>query len=406
MHQVIVEKPYKFIAPYRRTDWSWFIRKFSLHAVWLRRKHGVVDYEVRHLERFRASLAAGHGILVTPNHSRTCDPMVIGWLAKEAPCYLYSMASWHLFNEGWFSAWAIHKMGGFSVNREGIDRQSINAAIEMLVEAQRPLVIFPEGTTTRTNDRLHALLDGVAFIARAAAKKRAKEAEGKKVVVHPVALKYRFQDDLAKAIDPALAEIESRFSWNSQRGKPLMERVTNIGQALLALKEIEYFGAPREGTFSERQACLVDRLLAPLEEEWLGARQGGPVVPRVKGLRMKLAPEMVAGSLTPLERDRRLRQLSDIYLAQQISFYPEDYLAAHPSVDRLLETVERFEEDLTDHARVHGRLKVILEVGEPIEVDRERDRKAEVDPLMKQIEVSLQAMLDRLALESPLCETE
>ena len=71
-------------------------------------------------------------------------------------------------------------MGAFSVNREGVDRQAINMAIEILETAERPLIVFPEGAVSRTNDRLHALLDGVAFIARAAAKRRAKHVEGGK----------------------------------------------------------------------------------------------------------------------------------------------------------------------------------------------------------------------------------
>jgi hypothetical protein len=64
--------------------------------------------------------------------------------------------------------------------------------------------------------------------------------------------------------------------------------------------------------------------------------------------------------------------------------------------------VERFEEDLTDRATVHGSLKVIIEVGEAIEVSPQRDRTAITDPLMDRIKADLQGMLDRLALESPL----
>ena len=81
--------------------------------------------------------------------------------------------------------------------------------------------------------------------------------------------------------------------------------------------------------------------------------------------------------------------------------YPPDYLQDYPSVDRLLETVERFEEDLTDKATVHGPMKAIIEVGQAIEVATERDRSAAVDPLMGDIESALQAMLDPLARESP-----
>ncbi len=57
-------------------------------------------------------------------------------------------------------------MGAFSIYREGVDRQSIDLAVEILATGERPLVIFPEGAVFRTNDRLQPLLDGVAFLAR------------------------------------------------------------------------------------------------------------------------------------------------------------------------------------------------------------------------------------------------
>ena len=72
------------------------------------------------------------------------------------------------------------------------------------------------------------------------------------------------------------------------------------------------------------------------------------------------------------------------------------------AVDRVLETIERFEEDLTDKARVHGHLKAVIQVGEAIEVDPRRPDRSAADPLMTRLEQDLQGMLDKLALESPL----
>jgi 1-acyl-sn-glycerol-3-phosphate acyltransferase len=270
----------------------------------------------------------------------------------------------------------------------------------VLDAAKRPLVIFPEGGSTRTNDRLHALLDGIAFIARAAAKKRAKR--GGQVVVHPVAIKYLFQGDLARAADDVLTEIEQRLSWRPRRHRSLMERISKVGVALLTLKELECFGAPQTGRLADRLSGLIDRLLGPLEQEWFGSVQTGGVIPRVKALRVKIMPEMITGQLSTDERERRWHQLHDVYLAQQVSCYPPDYLTSRPSVDRLLETIERFEEDLNDKARIHGHLRAVIEVGEPIPVSPERDRQAAVDPLMAAIEAALQSMLNRLAEESPL----
>jgi hypothetical protein len=247
---------------------------------------------------------------------------------------------------------------------------------------------------------LHAVLD-IAFIARGAAKKRAKRVAGGSVVIHPVALKYRFGGDLERQGDEVLTGIEQRLSWRPQRHLPLLDRVAKVGRTLLCLKEIEYFGQAQTGTLAERLDRLINRLLCPLEQEWLGEPQSGSVVPRIKALRIKILPDMIEGRVDDAERRRRWEQLADMYLAQQLSYYPPDYIQAYPSVDRLLEMIERFEEDLTDKVTVHGALKVIIEVGEAIEVSLERDRSAEVDPLMLQLEERLQGMLDQLARESP-----
>jgi 1-acyl-sn-glycerol-3-phosphate acyltransferase len=400
MQKIIIERPYEFIPPHRGTWWPSFIQLTQLYAKHLRSKEGVESFEIRDADRLRASLKAGHGILLTPNHCRTADPLVMGWLARNVGTHVFALASWHLFNQDKFSAWAIHKMGGFSIYREGIDRPAMNTAINILDSAERPLIIFPEGTTSRTNDRLQALLDGVAFIARSAAKKRTKRGAGP-VVIHPIALKYLLLDDLDAAIRPVLAEIEHRFTWQEHDEMSTYDRIIKIGRTLLCLKEIEHFGRVQEGRVHERAQRLIDALLHPHEVEWLGGTQAGHVVPRIKNLRMKIVPDMIKGSIDDKERDRRWRILSDIYLAQQVSSYPPDYLN-EPTAERLFETVERYEEDLMDSVRVHGRLKVIIQVGEAIEVPPERDRKAESDPLMARLARELQGMLDKLAGESTL----
>jgi hypothetical protein len=404
MQNIIVEKPYRFLPPFRNSAWQALLQAIRLPYWFLRWQEGVIDHEIRGVERLQLSLAAGHSILIAPNHPRTADPVAIGFLARAANCQMYAMASWHLFQSGWFHSFVIRAMGAFSVNREGVDRQAINLAIDLLAEGKRPLIIFPEGATSRTADYLHALLDGVAFIARTAAKKRSKANPPGKVVVHPIGLKYLFRGDLRQAADDVLTSIESRLSWQPQRQLDLLSRLAKVAQGLLSLKEIEYFGQTQTGTLAERLQKLIDRLLRPIEERWLGAPQTGLTVPRVRTLRAKILPDMVAGKVDASERQRRWRDLADIYLAQQLSSYPPEYLTSRPSVDRVLETLEKFEEDLTDRARLHGNLKVILQVGEAIEVSPERDRKAPVDPLMVQLQQALQGMLEKFALESPLLD--
>ena len=44
--------------------------------------------------------------------------------------------------------------------------------------------------------------------------------------------------------------------------------IRQIGQALLSLKEIEYFGWARTGDFYERVDKLIEDVLAKLEKRW------------------------------------------------------------------------------------------------------------------------------------------
>ena len=364
MQNVVIDKPYQFIPPVYGKFWnSVFVR---LLPWYLNKAWGIASVECRGTESLRQSVRDGHGIVLAPNHCRPIDPLVLGSLIPHIGTPLFAIASWHLFMAGGFTPWAIRRMGAFSVYREGMDRQAMTTAIDILERALRPLVIFPEGVVTRTNDRLTEFQEGAAFIARSGAKKRAKQ--GGKVVLHPIALKYFFRGDLAASVEPVLTSIEHRLTWQPQREHTLIERIVQLGSALLCLKEVEYLGKPQAGTLHERLLRLIDHILSPLEDEWAQGKHDGHVVARVKRLRSAILPDMVAGEITEAERERRWRQLADMYLAQQLSWYPPDYVTSRPSAERLLETVERFDEDLTDEARIHRPLHCVIQVAEPIEV--------------------------------------
>jgi hypothetical protein len=213
-------------------------------------------------------------------------------------------------------------------------------------------------------------------------------------VVHPVALRYRFLGDVAASLGPVLDRLESRLSWPRRSGRPLLERVTSVGHALLALKEIEYHGAARTGPVAERLAGLVDALLTPIEQEWLNGRSTGSVVMRVKNLRKALLPEMVAGGVDEAERTRRWKLLADLDVAQQIFHFPPDYVGEDPTPERLIETVERYEEALGEPSpAIHRPMHLTITIGEAIPVEGVRDKRAESDPLMEKVRRSLEDLL-------------
>ena len=228
MQNIIIAKPYEFVPPARGTFWPAVFR--PLLRPYLARVWGVTRFDIEGIETLRAALRERAGVLLVPNHCRPCDPMVVTALAGEVPTPIYMMASWHLFMGSRFQAWLLRRIGAFSVYREGLDRTAIKAAIELLAEARRPLVVFPEGIVTRANDRLAALNEGAGFIARSAAKQRAKAEPAARTLIVPVALRYRFLGRLEESVAPVLDRIETRLTWTPRPERPLIERLRHDRQ--------------------------------------------------------------------------------------------------------------------------------------------------------------------------------
>ncbi|WP_428938185.1 1-acyl-sn-glycerol-3-phosphate acyltransferase [Fontivita pretiosa] len=392
MIDLVSERPYVPVPPYHGRLWPALLMRIV--PWYLRKQYGVHRVQCVNAERLAESIRAGHGIVLAPNHCRDEDPIVLGVLARCVQSPFFIMASWHLFMRGGLKAWLVRRAGAFSVYREGIDRAAVNSAIQILEHASRPLVIFPEGFIARTNDRINELLEGTALIARTAAKKRAKMDPPRKVVVHPVAIRYRFHGDIDAAATRVLDEIETRLSWRPNRHLTLLERIYKVGEALLTLKELQYLGRPQTGDIATRLPSLINAILWPLEDEWTAGDHSGSTNARVKRLRAAILPDMIKAELDEPERQRRWRQLEDVYLANLVAHFPPDYVKSNPTPERILETLEKFEEGLTDRLRVHGELSATVTVGQAIQVQPARERPANgADPLLIQIESQLRQML-------------
>jgi 1-acyl-sn-glycerol-3-phosphate acyltransferase len=187
MPNVVIAKPYKFVSPDRRRFWPAMLRPL-LRPV-LARMWGVTTVEIVGIESLQSARRERASVLLAPNHCRPCDAMVVMSVGAQAGTPLYTTASWHMFMGRRSEAWLLRRIGAFSVHREGLDRTAIWTASELLVEARRPLVIFPEVIITRSNDRLGALYEGPAVIGHSAAKQRAKNEPGARTMIIPVALR-------------------------------------------------------------------------------------------------------------------------------------------------------------------------------------------------------------------------
>jgi hypothetical protein len=208
-----------------------------------------------------------------------------------------------------------------------------------------------------------------------------------------VAIRYRFNFPVEAAAARVLDEIETRLTWRPSRNLSLFDRFRKVALGLLALKELDYLGRTQDGGLNERAARLIDAILGPLEKEWTGGNGEGHAVARVKRLRTAILPDMIKGEISEEEKARRWRQLDSADIAQRLYHYPPGYLGTDAPPGRIIETAERFEEDVTGKIRVHGPIEAVVTVGEPIEVSAGREARGESDPLMTAIETQWKTML-------------
>ena len=136
------------------------------------------------------------------------------------------------------------------------------------------------------------------------------------------------------------------------------------------------------------------------EATMIGSRDAGRAATAAEELRKAIVPDMIDGELSEQETERRWQHLEDMSMAQQMSLYPRRYLASNPTVDRMIETVERMEEALSGTVPAPPPMMAVVQVGDPLEVSPKRSKNGV--GLLVDIESSLQSMLDRLSTESPL----
>lgn len=390
------DEAYEFAAPRQSKFWIWSTCLWI--NAYLRKRWGMDKISIIHAEKLLASVKAGHGILLTPNHSRPSDPVVLFALTKQLKLPLHIMGSAHLFREK-VNRWILTGMGAFSINREGMDREALKAAISILTNATRPLVIFPEGVITRTNDRVIHLQEGISFIARSAAKSSADV--GKQVVIHPLAIRYHFIGNFDRDIPQILTEMEKRFAWTHHKGS-MIERVTRIGHAILGLKEVENFGSTREGSIEIRLTRFMNDILLPLEEKFLTGKntQDETIIIRVKNLRKAMLPDLIQGKLLENDREKRWAELLSLEIAQQAFHFPPDYIKEKPTPERIIETIEKFQEALGDPLPTNIRpWQVTITVGDAIPVSPTRERGT-ADTLMPELREKMRELLDEDSMQT------
>jgi 1-acyl-sn-glycerol-3-phosphate acyltransferase len=372
--------------------------------LYLRRHYRVEEVTTAGLGACFAQFGPADGVLLAPNHSYDGDPHVMLEVGCRAGRRFHFMAAWQLFHGHWgIDGLILQRLGTFSVDREGVDRRAIRQATELLTHGAG-LVVFPEGEVYRLNERLTPLLEGVAFIALSAQRELTETAPDAHIWVVPTAIRYSYLEDIRPQLEAALDRLEMRLLWKSRPGAPLPERILRFGEVLLTIKEKEKLGRSCEadGDLPARIRQFISLLLEQLETAHLGRSPAAETIPlRVKAVRRSLLETWTDEDADPQTRQAARAALDDVHLVLQLYSYPGDYLAENPSLERMAETIDKFEEDIEGLVRPKGRRRAEVVFGEPLDMKQKlgagRPRTIAAD-VTDALENSLQSLMSRPAL--------
>lgn len=392
MNQQPFAVPPKWWAPKLRPFWVRLLRRHRLRI--LKKQQRISKIEILGLESVRGALANNSGMLITPNHSFHFDSYVLFEAAAQVDRPFFFLAAWQVFamSTAWES-WVLQTHGAFSIDREGTDLRAFKTAVDILKTNPHPLVVFPEGDIYHTNDRLTPFRDGAAAMAISAAKRADRP-----IVVVPTALKFWYCDDPTPCLLQVIETIERRFNWRPRPDLPLKDRVYRLAGAILALKELEYLGSPKQGPLSVRLRELAEMLLSRMEQQ-AGLKSRGGIIPeRVKEVRRHHIQILQKDDVTPEIKAQLQIDMEDLFFVVQLYSYPGDYAEATSTVERLAEIIDKFEEDVLglDYPTVKGERRVTLKFGEPIDVKPFVTQPDGAHVLTRELETQVQNLLIEL----------
>jgi 1-acyl-sn-glycerol-3-phosphate acyltransferase len=386
-----------------------FIRAMRLVNRFYAMPRARVCCEIRGIEKLRS---LPRGVMITPNHSDYADAMVVTEMMRRTGRFATFMATRENFDvrhglNGLVMQW----MGGFSVNRGGGNAKCQQFAKDVVKRGEYDLLVFPEGEVYLLNDLVMPFKPGVAMLALDVASEKRKEGSSKHpVMVVPVAIKYRYLEDVMPALGGLAAGLEVTL-FGERRAGPLYDRTYAIGVELLNRREQEWGLHPDPAwRVYDRLHHVQKFLLESLERRHVGRVRDEFPFDRARRLILHLLEELEAlgarPDLSDVERKARAADLRRDLLraeaaARSVSF-ADDYLINRPTPERMAETLTKLEREIRGEVALPKvKRSAVITVGDPIDVrrylaeyDARGTRKETILRLTIDLQTSIQTMID------------
>jgi hypothetical protein len=397
-------KPPQWWSPKASRGW---MRLWRPWRKWQERHdYRIVDIDVRGLERVRAAMARGEGVLVTPNHAGHADCFLLFEALERLPLPPQVMTAWQVFELLPRLQRLVYRHHGcFSINREANDLTAYRWSVRVLERTSAPLVIFPEGEVYHLNDYVTEFRDGTLSIAMSAVKL------GKRpVACFPCALKYFFVEDPTAELVAVMDKLEQWLNLPTVHGSRLVDRLRRFTAAAVSERERQILGQssadergfnPDSPSLAARLDTMKQTVLERVERRLAIAPLSDFLPERVKRIRQTVV-ERLSGSIDETERQQLADELEQAFLAVQLYSYRPEYLDGHPSIERLSETIDKYEEDFLGvrSANIRGRKRGIIAFGDPLVVDRPGSRE-DVGRLGEELRRRVQTLINEIEAGRP-----
>jgi 1-acyl-sn-glycerol-3-phosphate acyltransferase len=369
--------------------WKPFRRRIQL------KEQRLLQVDVHNVENLQKVATGRQGVLITPNHASHADCYAFFGAMEHAKCICHCMIAWQVFQRGSrMRRMALRHHGCFSVDREGTDIRAFRQAVEIIQSSPYPLVVFPEGEVYHLGERITPFREGPAAMALLAARRGTRPVD-----CVPCAIKYHYLQDPMPELLVLMDRLEQAVYWRPRPDLPLQNRIYRLAEALLALKELEFLGRTSSGPLHERITWLIAQILQRLDQRY-GMDSTNLTIPeRVKTLRHQAIVRMENLAADDSDRQHCGRDLDDLFFVVQAFSYPGNYVSEHPSIERIAETLDKFEEDVlgVKTATIRGTRRATVTFGEPIPVEGVQTKKEGAPALTRLLEERVQALLDKTA---------
>jgi 1-acyl-sn-glycerol-3-phosphate acyltransferase len=408
-----------FIPPKNNRFFEWLGRTGLPVVLWWNNYDGI---NIAKSDLAKIKALGNARTVICSNHSHRHDPIFLFSLSAILKEQFNYIAAREIFDWWPFKlhGYCIQRVGAYSITRGTIDRPSLAMSKKVIAAGQRKLVVFPECEISGSDDRLLPVEPGLAALFLKSAEEVAAKSPDEPLYILPVALKYKYVEDISLTLSNSLTRIENELVARTDEKQitphvpadvhqSLPDRFNTALRAFVAIIASEFkFGHANWANTEENIDfdSIIEGLIAHCAET-LNVKVRATDAPQaVHELRNRLhelttIDEYISPYRKRLraERQRYYERLEKIFnTITRLAALKEFRVLSTMSQENLANGIDVLEREMFGKATQKGHRLVYLKVGDPINVMArfqlyKQNKRAEIAWLTAEIDRQLRDML-------------